>query len=141
MSARAATIALIALSGCGDGNAANSPRGEANVRTALPAEPFELACDAGEGATPNFARQAFRIRIDPTRGTFAMPGWDKLPIAHLERSKIVLRDETIAPGRGGNQVSSHVSYDLPWKTLSYDYSSSGIVHVNYHFRSTCEVLA
>lgn len=133
-----AIIALFALSGC-SGPASDDARNEIIAHTRLPTGPFKLACAAGTGETPAFARKNFQISIDPAKGTYALPGWDDMPIARIEPSSVVLRDETIPLGRDNNPETWHVSYDQRSRTFSYEERASSIVPINYQFTSTCEV--
>ena len=131
-------LLLASISGCEKSDTATTAASSRDVAS-LPSVPFILKCRAGAGSRPDFAEHDFAVRVDPVRKTFALPIGGDTTLQSIDRTNIIMRDETTERGRDNNPETWRIAYDRGTGTLTYLERFSGIVPVEHSFRSKCSI--
>ena len=131
-------LLLASISGCEKSDTATTAASSRGVAS-LPSVPFMLNCRAGMGSRPSFAEHDFAIRIDPVQKTFALPIGGAVTLQSIDRTNIIMRDETTELGRDNNPETWRIAYDRGTGTLTYLERFRGIVSVERSFTSKCSI--
>ena len=131
-------LLLASISGCEKSDTTTTAASSRDVAS-LPPVPFVLKCRAGVGSRPDFAERDFAVHIDPVQKTFALPIGTDATLQSIDRTNIIMRDETTERGRDNNPETLRIAYNRETGALTYLERFSGLVPVEHSFTSKCSI--